>query len=107
MELEFMNIPAKTFEREELYTFIGGIVVGSSWYLYFQKINIIGESRTLTDPVFLLIWLSRGMMYLYAGVMLAFRNPRAHGLINDDAEEALDIISFVSFLAKALDGAKR
>ena len=49
----------------------------------------------------------RGMMYLYAGVMLAFRNPRAHGLINDDAEEALDIISLVSFLAKALDGAKK
>lgn len=49
----------------------------------------------------------RGMMYLYAGVMLAFRNPRAHGLIDDDAEEALDIISLVSFLAKALDGAKK
>lgn len=49
----------------------------------------------------------RGMMYLYAGVMLAFRNPRAHGLISDEAEEALDIISFVSFLAKALDGAKK
>lgn len=48
-----------------------------------------------------------GMMYLYAGVMLAFRNPRAHALINDDAEEALDIISLVSFLAKALDGAKK
>lgn len=49
----------------------------------------------------------RGMMYLYAGAMLAFRNPRAHGLISDEAEEALDIISFVSFLAKALDGAKK
>ena len=49
----------------------------------------------------------RGMMYLYAGVMLAFRNPRAHGLIDDDAEEALDIISLVSFLAKALDSAKK
>ncbi|MEK7228963.1 MAG: TIGR02391 family protein, partial [Candidatus Binatota bacterium] len=49
----------------------------------------------------------RGMMYLYAGAMLAFRNPRAHGLISDEAEEALDIISFVSFLAKALDNAKK
>ena len=49
----------------------------------------------------------RGMMYFYAGVMFAFRNPRAHGFISDEAEEALDIISFVSFLAKALDGAHK
>src|SRR5262249_36969596 len=49
----------------------------------------------------------RGMMYFYAGVMLAFRNPRAHGFISDQAQEALDIISFVSFLAKALDAAHK
>ncbi len=48
-----------------------------------------------------------GMMYLYAGAMLAFRNPRAHGLLTDDAEEAFQAISFVSFLASALDGAKK
>lgn len=49
----------------------------------------------------------QGMMFLYAGVMLAFRNPRAHDLVNDDAEKALEIISFISFLAKSLDRAKR
>lgn len=49
----------------------------------------------------------QGMMFLYAGTMLAFRNPRAHELIDDDAEKALEIISFISFLAKALDRAKR
>ena len=47
------------------------------------------------------------MMFLYAGAMLAFRNPRAHGLIKDDPEEALEIISFLSFLAKALNRAKK
>ena len=47
----------------------------------------------------------QGMMFLYAGAMLAFRNPRAHGLLTDDPEEALEVISFVSFLANALDRA--
>lgn len=47
----------------------------------------------------------QGMMFLYAGVMLAFRNPRAHGLLTDDPEEALEVISFVSFLANVLDKA--
>ncbi len=48
-----------------------------------------------------------GMMNLYSGVMLAFRNPRAHGLLNDDPIVALEIIGFVNFLAKTLDRAKR
>jgi uncharacterized protein (TIGR02391 family) len=49
----------------------------------------------------------QGMMYLYAGAMLAFRNPRAHGLLSDDPIVALEIIGFVNFLAKALDRTKR
>jgi uncharacterized protein (TIGR02391 family) len=49
----------------------------------------------------------QGMMFLYSGAMLAFRNPRAHGLLSDDPIVALEIIGFVNFLAKALDRAKR
>jgi uncharacterized protein (TIGR02391 family) len=49
----------------------------------------------------------RGMMNLYAGVMLAFRNPRAHGLVDDEATNALEIIGLVNFLAKSLNRAKR
>ena len=48
-----------------------------------------------------------GMMNLYSGVMLAFRNPRAHGLLNDDPIVALEIIGFVNFLAKTLERTKR
>jgi uncharacterized protein (TIGR02391 family) len=43
-----------------------------------------------------------GMMYLYTGTMLALRNPRAHGLLKDDREEATEILMFISFLARAL-----
>jgi uncharacterized protein (TIGR02391 family) len=49
----------------------------------------------------------QGLMFLYAGAMLAFRNPRAHGLIQDDAENALDYIAFLSLLAKMLDRARK
>ena len=49
----------------------------------------------------------QGMMFLYAGAMLALRNPRAHGIVEDDPEKALEIIAFLSFLAKSLDSAKR
>ena len=49
----------------------------------------------------------QGMMFLYSGAMLAFRNPRAHGLLSDDPIVALEIIGFVNFLAKALDRATR
>jgi uncharacterized protein (TIGR02391 family) len=49
----------------------------------------------------------RGMMFLYSGAMLAFRNPRAHEIVQDDPEMALELISFTSFLAKYLDKAER
>ncbi len=49
----------------------------------------------------------QGMMFLYAGVMLAFRNPRAHEVVRDDPEMALEIIGFISHLATALDRAER
>ena len=49
----------------------------------------------------------QGMMFLYSGAMLAFRNPRAHGILSDDPVVALEIIGFVNFLARALDRAKR
>ena len=49
----------------------------------------------------------QGMMHLYTGVMLAFRNPRAHEIIEDDPEKALEVLSFISFLAKTLDKATR
>jgi len=49
----------------------------------------------------------QGMMFLYSGAMLAFRNPRAHGRLSDDPVIALEIIGFVNFLAKALDRAKQ
>ena len=49
----------------------------------------------------------QGMMQLFAGAMLAFRNPRAHQIIKDHPEKALEILSFLSFLAKAVDAAKK
>lgn len=44
-----------------------------------------------------------GMMFLFRGVMSAFRNPRSHDFVQDHPEDALQAISFISFLAKQLD----
>jgi uncharacterized protein (TIGR02391 family) len=49
----------------------------------------------------------QGMMFLYAGAMLALRNRRAHELIEDDPEQAVSYIGFLSMLAKALNRTKR
>ncbi len=46
----------------------------------------------------------QGMMFLYAGAMLAFRNPRAHSIRVDDPEKALEVILFINLLIKSLDG---
>jgi uncharacterized protein (TIGR02391 family) len=48
----------------------------------------------------------KGFMMLFSGAVAGLRNPRAHKLIQDDPERALEFIAFVSLLAKLLDGAK-
>lgn len=48
-----------------------------------------------------------GFMMMFAGAVAGLRNPRAHSLIRDDPERALEFIAFVSLLAKLLDGAKK
>lgn len=45
------------------------------------------------------------MMYLYVGAVLALRNPRAHAIVNDGAQRALEVLGYVSFLCHSLDRA--
>jgi Protein of unknown function (Hypoth_ymh) len=42
-----------------------------------------------------------GFMMMFSGAVAGLRNPRAHSLIKDDPERALDFIAYVSLLAKA------
>lgn len=49
----------------------------------------------------------QGLMLLFAGAVAAQRNPRAHALVPDSQEEALESIVLLSFLARRVDQAKR
>ncbi len=49
----------------------------------------------------------KGFMMLFSGAVAGLRNLRAHTFIQDDPERALEFITFVSLLAKLLDGAKK
>ncbi len=48
-----------------------------------------------------------GVMHLFEGVILALRNPRAHTLVDDAPEEALEYIALLSLLAKRLEKSQR
>ena len=45
----------------------------------------------------------KGFMDLFCGAVMGLRNPRAHRLMQDDPERALEFIAFVNLLAKLLD----
>jgi uncharacterized protein (TIGR02391 family) len=49
----------------------------------------------------------KGFMMMFSGAVAGLRNPRAHKLIKDDPERAIEFIAYVSLLAKLLDGAKK
>jgi len=45
----------------------------------------------------------KGFMMMFSGAVSGLRNPRAHKIIQDDPESALEFIAFVSLLAKLVD----
>lgn len=49
----------------------------------------------------------KGFMMLFSGAVAGLRNPRAHKIMQDDPEEALEFIAFISLLAKLLDKARK
>jgi uncharacterized protein (TIGR02391 family) len=49
----------------------------------------------------------KGFMMMFSGAVAGLRNPRAHRLVQDDAERALEFIAYVSLLAKLLEEAKK
>lgn len=49
----------------------------------------------------------QGFMHMFVGAVQGLRNPRAHSLDPDTPEYAVEAISFLSFLAKQLDTARK
>ncbi len=49
----------------------------------------------------------KGFMMMFSGAVAGLRNPRAHRIIKDDPESALEFIAFISLLAKLVDKAKK
>ncbi|MGB7290555.1 MAG: TIGR02391 family protein [Thermodesulfobacteriota bacterium] len=49
----------------------------------------------------------KGFMMLFSGAVSGLRNPRAHKIIKDDPEMALEFVALISLLAKLADQAKK
>jgi len=49
----------------------------------------------------------KGFMMMFSGAIAGLRNPRAHKIIKDDPEMALEFIAFISLLAKLADKGKK
>lgn len=47
----------------------------------------------------------KGFMMMFSGAVAGLRNPRAHKIIKDDPERALEFIAYISLLAKLVDEA--
>jgi uncharacterized protein (TIGR02391 family) len=59
------------------------------------KFNSLSDSSDIDEQ--------RGFMMMFSGAVAGLRNPRAHKIIIDDPEMALEFIAFISLLAKLAD----
>jgi uncharacterized protein (TIGR02391 family) len=63
------------------------------------KFNALADASDMDEQ--------RGFMMMFSGAVAGLRNPRAHKIIKDDPEKALEFIAFVSLLAKLADKAQK
>jgi len=59
------------------------------------KFNNLSDSSEIDEQ--------KGFMMMFSGAVAGLRNPRAHKIIKDDPEMALEFIAFISLLAKLAD----
>lgn len=59
------------------------------------KFNMLADAWDIEEQ--------KGFMKMFAGAVAGLRNPRAHKIIKDDPEMALEFIAFISLLAKLVD----
>ncbi|MEJ0001884.1 MAG: TIGR02391 family protein [bacterium] len=59
------------------------------------KFNTLADTSDIDEQ--------KGFMMMFSGAVAGLRNPRAHKIIKDDPEMALEFIAFVSLLAKLAD----
>ena len=53
-------IPISSLKRDEIYSFIGGLFIASSWQIYFANLSSdtsISSVNLITNPIFLIFWL--------------------------------------------------
>lgn len=91
---------------------LNGLVQAKSGYFDKDNAKLMHHVLSKNDPVLAFnelqdqsdLSVQEGMMHIYAGTFMAFRNPRAHRLTKDDAEYAFGTITMISFLAKLIEG---
>lgn len=59
------------------------------------KLNSLTDASDINEQ--------RGFMMMFSGAVAGLRNPRAHKIISDDPEMALEFIAYISLLAKMVD----
>lgn len=63
------------------------------------KFNALADQSDLDEQ--------KGFMMMLSGAVAGLRNPRAHKIIKDEPETALEFIAFVSLMAKLVDKAMK
>jgi hypothetical protein len=60
-----MNLPVEKLNRDEIYSFLCGLLVGLGWHLHFQRIGWVDSADDLLDPSLIFAWLlATGAVYI-------------------------------------------
>jgi hypothetical protein len=73
-------IPIGSLKRDEIYSFIGGFFIASSWYMYFMSLSCdasISSIDLVKNPIFLISWLLSTTLLFTIQLLITFIIARA------------------------------
>jgi uncharacterized membrane protein len=91
-------LPIGALRRDEIYSFIGGFLIASSWYTYFASLSIdasVSGIDLVTNPIFLISWLlSTALLFtIQLLITLIIAQAIKHWLKNKNQIERKKILS--------------
>jgi len=84
-------LPLNALKRDELYSFLGGFLTASVWYVYLEKIGVITSQSFFSSPMFFILWLlGTAFQYLFSLVLTTiFSRILSKDLLAKDLDEEL------------------
>lgn len=91
------NLPLGKLNRDEIYTFIGGLFVSQVWFLYLLSSGKIELNESLYIPLGIMLWIgSTASLFLFGTILYVLTNKLHRDITNKDYEKIENKVQYAT-----------